>query len=215
MIDRRRFIQKENFYPLVFFFCLALVLVLFFMVSVAFSAPRSSGSRTQCIGSPCETLYLPVTQEEKGAVTGSTDSYNNNAVVVASAIARVELQASNTNYVEISGSTQTKKGGLNVQGTLGFNVLKGGATSYIQNSNSLQSGSTFYVSSASVDGQTILARTSGNVGIGTATPQSKLSFGGTEPFIGMATTDGADTSVLKIGGGGAGADYTRGGRAEP
>ena|SRR3990167_2913129 len=85
---------------------------------------------------------------------------------------------------------------------------------YIQLRDTLQSGATFYVSSASVDGQTILARTSGNVGIGTATPQSKLSFGGTEPFIGMATTDGADTSVLKIGGGGAGADYTRGGRVE-
>lgn len=40
----------------------------------------------------------------------------------------------------------------------------------IYNQNTLQAGSTAYPSSFSVDGQTLLARNSGNVGIGTATP---------------------------------------------
>ncbi|MFC1522607.1 hypothetical protein ACFL6Y_09380 [Elusimicrobiota bacterium] len=49
-----------------------------------------------------------------------------------------------------------------------------GASSVIQSTNTLQSGSTFFVSSGSIDGQTLLARTSGNVGIGTITPTDKL-----------------------------------------
>ena len=48
------------------------------------------------------------------------------------------------------------------------------STNYIQLRGTLQSGATFYVSSASVDGQALLSRTSGNVGIGTASPSGKL-----------------------------------------
>ncbi|MBI2070989.1 MAG: hypothetical protein HYT79_10375 [Elusimicrobia bacterium] len=49
----------------------------------------------------------------------------------------------------------------------------------ILNQNDLQAGSTFYVSSASVGGQTLLARTSGNVGIGVSgTPAEKLEVNG-------------------------------------
>ncbi|MBI2069827.1 MAG: hypothetical protein HYT79_04420 [Elusimicrobia bacterium] len=48
----------------------------------------------------------------------------------------------------------------------------------ILNQNFLQAGSTFYVSSASVDGQTLLARTSGNVGIGMIAPIRKLDVNG-------------------------------------
>src|SRR3990167_4138282 len=48
------------------------------------------------------------------------------------------------------------------------------STNYIQLMGTLQSGATFYVSSASVDGQALLSRTSGNVGIGTASPSGKL-----------------------------------------
>ena len=62
--------------------------------------------------------------------------------------------------------------------TIPASALIGGATSYIQNSASLQASSTFYVSSASVDGQTLLSRTSGNVGISSSTPVYALGVTG-------------------------------------
>jgi len=206
MIERRRLIKKEPFNAAVLFFCLALVWVLFFMVSVAFSAPRGSGSyTTEGIGPNSEHLYLVITKEEAGYLTDtSTNSVNKNAVIISSAISRIELQASNTNYMELSGSTQTKQGGLNVQGTLGFNVLQGNATSYIQNSNSLQSSSVFYVSSASVDGQTILARTSGNVGIGTANPLNPLEMWNSmfPQIVITPNVNNSTASIMFVGGSG-------------
>ncbi|MBI2071375.1 MAG: hypothetical protein HYT79_12370, partial [Elusimicrobia bacterium] len=63
--------------------------------------------------------------------------------------------------------------------------LLGGATSYIQNRDTLQASATFYVSSASVYGQTLLARNSGSVGIGVGNPTanetySRLTVGGSD-----------------------------------
>ena len=55
-------------------------------------------------------------------------------------------------------------------GYLANDRLRPDSTDYIQNSDSLQSGSTFYVSSASVDGQTLLAVTNGKVGIHHGSP---------------------------------------------
>lgn len=43
---------------------------------------------------------------------------------------------------------------------------------------------------------------SGNVGIGTTSPTTELSFGGAVPTISQATSDGADNAVLKLAGGG-------------
>jgi hypothetical protein len=65
----------------------------------------------------------------------------------------------------------------------------------------LQSGATIYVSSASVDGQTILARSSGNVGIGTATPKTTLHVnGGFAAAVKVKTSDytmtAADFAIL-------------------
>lgn len=47
-------------------------------------------------------------------------------------------------------------------------------TTTIKLQNHLQAGSTFYVSSGSIDGQALFARTSGAVGVGTETPTEKL-----------------------------------------
>jgi hypothetical protein len=59
-------------------------------------------------------------------------------------------------------------------------VLLGGNP--ILNQSSIQSGAVLYVSSASVDGQTLLARSGGNVGIGTASPGNKLDVAGALGF---------------------------------
>jgi len=53
----------------------------------------------------------------------------------------------------------------------------------ILNQSTLQNGSVFYVSSASVDGQAILARNSGNVGVGTDSPNDKLEVAGSLRFL--------------------------------
>ena len=70
-----------------------------------------------------------------------------------------------------------------------------GSTNYVQITNNLQSGATFYVSSGSVDGQTLLARSSGNVGIGNANPQSKLDVSGSIYSRRVSLTDGGTIAV--------------------
>src|SRR3990170_5062798 len=89
---------------------------------------------------------------------------------------------------DVSGSTNTfatdlifPDGSLTTDGsvatlTFGGSSLGPGSSNYIQNTSALQSGATFYVSSGTVDGQFCV--TSGNVGIGTASPSEKLSVVG-------------------------------------
>ena len=74
---------------------------------------------------------------------------------------------------------------------LGGASLSGGSTSYIQNINTLQASSTFYVTSGTIDGQTLLARSSGNVGIGVSIPTNKLQVSAIPNdgiYIGTGTT---------------------------
>ena len=74
--------------------------------------------------------------------------------------------------VQLDGSTRLPA----VDGSLLTNINGSNVTNVIKLQESLQSGASFYVSSASVDGQTVLARTSGNVGVGTASPSAKLAI---------------------------------------
>jgi len=53
----------------------------------------------------------------------------------------------------------------------------------ILNQSVLQTNAVFYVSSMSIDGQAILARSGGNVGIGMASPNDKLQVAGTLNFL--------------------------------
>ena len=73
--------------------------------------------------------------------------------------------------------------------------LSAGSTNYIQNVNSLQSGSTFYVASGTVDGQTNMALTSGSLNIGTTTSNqgSRLNA-----HIGTNVTYTTHTAILDI-----------------
>jgi hypothetical protein len=67
-------------------------------------------------------------------------------------------------------------------------------------------GNGFNISAGST--RILYLNANGNVGIGTASPQSALSFASTS-HIGVATIDGSDNGYLSIGGGGGGGD-TRG-----
>ena len=69
-------------------------------------------------------------------------------------------------------------------------VLPGGSTNYIQNINTLQSDSIFYVSSASIDGQALFNRISGNTGISIAFPLYKLHVVGGVLFTSSITSPG-------------------------
>jgi len=73
-----------------------------------------------------------------------------------------------------------------------------GSTNYIQNSNTLQAGSTFYVSSGSINGQALFAVNSGSVGIRTSSPDVPLHVlqSGT-----ASTVFGADTVAAFQGSG--------------
>lgn len=70
--------------------------------------------------------------------------------------------------------------------------LPAGATSYIHNSNTLQSGATFFVSSGTVANlNTTTLITIDSTGIGTATPTSKLDVSG-----GSVTVRGAGAGLI-------------------
>lgn len=75
------------------------------------------------------------------------------------------------------------------------------SASVINNTNDLQAGSTFYVSSGSVDGQTLLARTSGRVGIGTSSLlQAKLHIFDTAANQLKITRPDGDTQIVMSSG---------------
>lgn len=146
--------------------------LLFFYSLYSWGAARGSGNSTvYSIGPTNDQLYLVAAREEPGYMTGSTDSINQNFVIISSAIYDLESLAGNTNYVLIAVSP------------------------------SLQSGS-FYVSSGSIDGQSLLARTSGNVGISTSNPNARLVIGpghfliNSSGFVSIATT--STTGLLTI-----------------
>ena len=79
---------------------------------------------------------------------------------------------------------------------------------YIQNTSTLQSGATFYVSSGTVNGQFLVA---GNVGIGTTSPGAPLEINGNLAFTaGSSPTiqptnaaSGSGTNLIIVGGRGA------------
>jgi hypothetical protein len=73
-----------------------------------------------------------------------------------------------------------------------LNLTSGGG-SYIQNQSTLQSGSQFYVSSASIDGQFLMALNgTDKVGIGISAPQGKLHMTGGDIILDRFGGAGAD-----------------------
>ena len=77
-------------------------------------------------------------------------------------------------------------------------TLAGGSTSYIQSTDLLQSA-TFFVSSGSVNGQFLAARTSGSVGIGTSSPGYFLDVSSSGPV--GATVRISSSVILSDAGG--------------
>src|SRR3990167_8447320 len=157
-------------YEGVIYWGIAISFILSVFCAVVWGADRGSGPSTQCVGSPCDQLYLPVAREEPGWLTGSTDSINNNFIVISSAINRIEVLGGNTNYVLITSTGN-----------------------FIQDRNTLQSGSTFYVSSGAVStqfivgGGTLTALANGRVGISSSTPVNTLGVQGGGHFSSTIT----------------------------
>lgn len=128
----------------------------------AYSAARGSGASTRDIGPTNDTLYLPAAEEDRGWGVSSTDSINNNFIIISSAIYDLETTPGNTNYIQLRttlqpGSTffvssatiqnlfiSSTTGGY--AGVIPANLLAPNSTSYIQLTSSLQSNATFYVS---------------------------------------------------------------------
>ncbi|MBI4669256.1 MAG: hypothetical protein HY747_08730, partial [Elusimicrobia bacterium] len=139
------------------------------------------------------TSYIQNTDILQAGATFYISSGTVNALRVAGSI---DLPANSIGSAALDNSSVTKLGAkidlgssAEVAGTLSgsrvsggtfgaVNGLPGGSTSYIRNTGALQSGATFYVSSASVDGQTLLARISGNVGIGMDSPVYRMHIMG-------------------------------------
>ena len=90
-------------------------------------------------------------------------------------------------------------------------VLPPGSTEYIQSRNTLQSDSIFYVSSASVDGQAWLARTSGQVvigqGVDSMPPVRLLNLVDQAPFLMFKDTSQLQPSSYTIFTGGSIGDH--------
>ncbi len=96
------------------------------------------------------------------AIDSSSVTKQGNAFNAAS---QLVLLDSSARYPALDGSLIT-----NVTSS-----LSAGSTNYVQNTNSLQSNTTFYVSSGSVQGNLSV---SGNLGIGNSNPASKLDVSG-------------------------------------
>lgn len=116
--------------------------------------------------------------------------------------------ASPTQLFHVAGNLLASSATVNgtITSTTGFvgpgsslTSLPGNSTSYIQNTGSIQTGSTFYVSVATVAGQTNLAVTSGNVGVGIVTPTQKLHVSGRLLVTGRADLDTGGGGELHVG----------------
>ena len=135
-----------------------------------------------------------------GAVIGAGTS-----IQVKQASSTVSGFLSSTDW----GTFNSKQGTitLTTTGTSGAATLSSGTLNIPQYAAAL-SGTTGYhakFTSSTAIGNSVIYDNGTNVGIGTASPQSALSFP-TTSHIGVATVDGSDNGYMSIGGGGEGGD---------
>ena len=80
--------------------------------------------------------------------------------------------------------------------------LPNASTSYIQNTPTLQASSILYVTSGTIDGQALLARSSGRVGIGTSIPAVPLHVVNADPALRLQRTgdnNNWDIELISLG----------------